>query len=220
MKLKTLSIMLLLASMSWAQTPNLKAAPKITPKAAAPAAATPSVGLSCSPPTTGVLPDSYNFYRAAVSGGPYTKVGSSGSCAFTDTTVTFSATYYYVATSVNTLTCPVGMTCESVYSNQATAVVGVNPVPNAPTNLTVGTIVANSVPLSWQESGKYTAFRVFRKPSNRNWWSLIATGIKPTSWTNVGVPAGKYNYEVKAVNNVGGKIYLSQPSNVVTAIVN
>jgi fibronectin type 3 domain-containing protein len=210
-------LFLALSLQSQAQNSKLNAKPKVTVSATG--TADPSVALSCTPPAAGVKPDSYNFYRSTTSGGPYTKVGASGSCAYTDATALFATTYYYVATSVNSTTCPSGQTCESGYSNQATAVVGSNPIPNPPTGLTVGTILLSSVPLSWQENGKYTAFRVYRQPVAKTKWTTVATGIKTTSWTNVNVPKGSFNYEVRAVNNVKGTVYLSNPSNVVTATV-
>jgi fibronectin type 3 domain-containing protein len=188
-------------------------------KAAATSAPDPSVALTCTAPTTGVKPDSYNFYRSTVSGGPYTKLGSSATCAYTDTTAAYSTTYYFVATSVNTTTCPAGQTCESTFSNQATAVVGANPIPNPPSALTVGTITLSKVSLSWKEDGPYFAFRVYRKPVTRSWWSTVATGVKTPYWTNTNVPSGTWNYEVRAVNHANNVVYLSNPSNVVTAQV-
>ncbi len=59
---------------------------------------------------------SYNVYRGAVSGGPYTEIGSSNSTAYTDNTVVSGQTYYYVATAVDS-------GGESAYSNVATAVI-------------------------------------------------------------------------------------------------
>lgn len=61
----------------------------------------------------------YNVYRGGHSGGPYTSVTSSpdSTTAFTDTSVQAGATYYYVVTAVDS------SGHESVYSNQATAVV-------------------------------------------------------------------------------------------------
>jgi len=61
----------------------------------------------------------YNLYRAAVSGGPYTKLNSSliSGTTYTDSSVLAGLTYYYVSTSVNT------SNLESAYSNQSTTVV-------------------------------------------------------------------------------------------------
>jgi fibronectin type 3 domain-containing protein len=54
----------------------------------------------------------YNVYRGANFGGPYTKIGSSTSSTFTDNTYHNGGTYYYVVTAVG----PGAV--ESVYSNQ------------------------------------------------------------------------------------------------------
>jgi len=61
----------------------------------------------------------YNVYRGAASGGPYTKLNSSLDAAtnYVDGSVQAGQTYYYVATAVD------ASNHESVYSNQATAVV-------------------------------------------------------------------------------------------------
>ena len=55
----------------------------------------------------------YNVYRATISGGPYTKVGSvpSTSSSFTDTTVTSGTTYFYIVRAA-------AGTVESVNSNE------------------------------------------------------------------------------------------------------
>lgn len=54
---------------------------------------------------------SYNVYRAAVSGGPYTLVGSTSAKLFLDSTAAAGSTNYYVVTAV------AGGT-ESVYSDE------------------------------------------------------------------------------------------------------
>jgi hypothetical protein len=60
----------------------------------------------------------YNLYRGTVSGGPYTQVVSRNAAStYTDGTVAAGQTYFYVVTSVD------GSGAESVYSNQAQAVV-------------------------------------------------------------------------------------------------
>lgn len=86
-----------------------------------------SVTLTCNAPTTGSVPTGYNFYRATVSGGPYTKVVTSPqvTCADVDASVANGTTYFYVATAVNA-------GGESVNSNEATAVIPQVPAPAAP----------------------------------------------------------------------------------------
>jgi hypothetical protein len=61
----------------------------------------------------------YNVYRAAVSGGPYSRVNSTvvAGLTYTDNAVLAGQTYFYVVTAVDT------SSVESAYSNQATAAV-------------------------------------------------------------------------------------------------
>jgi hypothetical protein len=76
-----------------------------------------TVSLSWSPSSSsGVV--GYNLYRGTVPGGPYTQIVSRDSTsAYSDNTVVGGQTYFYVVTSVD------GTGAESVYSNQAQAVV-------------------------------------------------------------------------------------------------
>lgn len=306
MRFRLLCFVVLLTSFISAQT---RTQPKTQLKAMTTlVSGSPSVSLTCTPPSGSPAPaNAFNFYRSTVNGGPYTKLTASpvSTCAYTDSTVVNSTTYYYVATSVNLTTCPTGQVCESGNSNQATAVIpsplqitttslpaggvsvaynqtlvatgGTTPytwavtagtlptgltlstagvisgtptatgtfnftvqvtdaasftatagltitvavvIPSPPTGLTVGTIVASSVPLSWRETPPYTAFRIYRKPIAKTNWTTIATGIKTKSYTDSQKKyKGSYNYEVRAVNNVKGTVYLSSPSNVVTAAI-
>ena len=184
----------------------------------------PSVTLSCTPPVVGPIPTGYNFYRGTVKGGPYAVVGPNQStCAFTDTTVQFGTTYYYVATSLNIVGCPQGQACESCYSNEAQAVIPQNPVPNPPTNLTVGTIQAGKVPLQWNapvpETGvTVLSYNIMRgttptlphpsKIGNVKGFSFVDTGCKNTCY-----------YTIVAECIQGKKTILSSPSNIVKAVV-
>jgi hypothetical protein len=64
----------------------------------------------------------FNGYRATVSGGPYTKIGSvpAGSTAFVDTTGVDGTKYFYVITAQNAAG-------ESAFSNEENAVAIQNP---------------------------------------------------------------------------------------------
>jgi hypothetical protein len=79
-----------------------------------------SVTLGWTASTSTVL--GYNVYRGTQSGGPYTKLNSSlvPGTTYTDSTVQSGQTYFYVATAVDS------NNVESVYSNQASAVI---PIP-------------------------------------------------------------------------------------------
>jgi len=76
-----------------------------------------SVVLSWNASTSSVT--GYNIYRSTVSGREYAKINSSlvAALAYTDSTVQNGTTYYYVTTAVD------ASGIESVYSNQASAVI-------------------------------------------------------------------------------------------------
>lgn len=78
-------------------------------------ATVPAVSLNWTPSSTTYT--GFDIYRGSVSGGPYTKINSSLTAAFTDNTVTSGQTYYYVVTEIDT------SGNQSTYSNEASAVV-------------------------------------------------------------------------------------------------
>lgn len=192
--------------------------PRVGAGAGAPAAQGPSVDLGCVAPVSGPAPTGYNFYRGTVSGGPYIVVGPNQStCSYTDTTVQFLTTYYYVVTALSG-------SLESAYSNQATAVIPANPVPNPPTGLTVNQIVAGKVELEWnapeQQAGiTVNCFDMFRC-GQRNCISPKKIGdcIHPTSYTD-SPGVGFHWYEVKAEDTVAKKNVETAASNIIEAIV-
>lgn len=183
----------------------------------------PTVSLTCNPPTQGVTPNSYNFYFSLVSGGPYTLVGNSATCAYTDTSEAFGTVVYYVAASVNSATCPQGQTCVSGYSNQTMAQIPQNPVPQAPSNLTVGSIVAGKVDLEWQAPAKvkgytlagYTVWRGGQPGMQNPKQVAVVTNKKYTDKPGIGV----FYYQITATDTWQGEKIVTQPSNVAEAIV-
>lgn len=180
---------------------------------------TPSVSLSCTPSTAGATPTGFNFYRSTTSGSGYGVVGTSATCAFTDTIVAFSATYFYVATAFDAAG-------ESGFSSQVTAVIPANPVPNPPTGLTVGAITATSVPLNWnvpvsQPGVTVASYGIFdcSQPTCPA-PPKIAT-VTGTSYTALCLHKnGICYFEVKASDLVAGKKVTTGPSNIVEAKVN
>ena len=79
---------------------------------------------------------------------------------------------------------------------------------------------AHSVTLTWQETGTYTNFRVYRRPTGRTWWGQLKTGITKTTYTDTTVTGGRqYDYEVRAVLRNGTVVTLSDPSNVITVTI-
>jgi beta-galactosidase len=76
-----------------------------------------TVALSWSAAVSGVT--GFNTYTSTVSGGPYTKMGStlSSNSSYTDTSVQSGRTYYYIVTAMNALN------QESAYSSEVAAIV-------------------------------------------------------------------------------------------------
>lgn len=81
-----------------------------------------AVHLSWTDPTsTPVAITSYNIYRGAQSGGPYTAIGSANdptAQAYTDSTVVSGVTYYYVVTSY-----AASVDAESIDSNEIQVII-------------------------------------------------------------------------------------------------
>jgi fibronectin type 3 domain-containing protein len=80
---------------------EVSATPQAPPPAPTGVTATPGDAQVTLSWTAAARATSYNVKRAAVSGGPYTTVGSSTTTTFTDTGVTNDTTYYYVVTARN-----------------------------------------------------------------------------------------------------------------------
>jgi|ERR1700733_3008365 len=229
-----LSLLLIgaLAGSLLAQTAPKTAAPKKSLSVAVTSSVTgPSVSLSCTEPTGSAVVTSNNFYRGTASGGPYALAGSAATCAFTDTTVLFATTYYYVATAVNgSSSCPSGQNCESPYSNQASAVIGTSPIPGAPSGLSVGTIVSTNVPLHWNSPAEQPGVTVASYSLFRCALSTcpdppkIATVTK-TMYTDSGcIPEKSAKrrtcyYEVRADDLIAGNLKISAPSNIAKVVV-
>lgn len=132
-----------------------------------------SVTLSCIPSTTtGVT--SYNVYRAPCNGtitsgvcsleGTFTKVGSSATCAYTDTAVTAAQLWSYYMTAVCPLTCS---PTESGASNHVAATIPKDGAPNPPTGLGITTVALNTtggqstVAAAWQDDpGTLTTYKL------------------------------------------------------------
>jgi len=66
-------------------------------------AAVARVDLTCQPPTTGLTPTGYNFYRATSATGTPILLNQAplSSCSYVDLTAVRGKTYFYTAASVN-----------------------------------------------------------------------------------------------------------------------
>lgn len=151
-----------------------------------------SLGWSASSGAT-----SYSAKRGAMSGGPYAflATGVPGT-TYTDAAVVNGTTYFYVVNAVNA-------GGESPASNEASATPSAPQPPSAPTGLTASP-GKKKVALSWSGATGAASYNVKRSTTNGGPYSVNATGVTGTAYTNTGLQTGRtYYYVVSAVNANG-----------------
>jgi hypothetical protein len=121
---------------------------------------------------------SYNVYRAAAPGGPYTKLGGMplAGTAFNDNTAVPGTTYYYVVTGA----CDAAGVIESVVSNELSAA----PVPGP--GGTVGLAFSGPNDLSWDPAPTATGYDVIRGTLS----TLLSGGFSSATDSCVGPQIG------------------------------
>jgi Glycoside hydrolase family 44 len=142
---------------------------------------------------------SYHVKRAAVSGGPYTQVGSPAVTNYIDTGLTNGTNYFYVVSAVNA-------SGESANSSQASGTpVASSPapsVPAAPTTL-AATPGNQQISLTWTASSGATSYHVKRATVSGGPYSQVAAPAG-NSYINTGLTNGtSYFYVVSALNATG-----------------
>ena len=111
--------------------------------------------------------ETYNVKRATTDGGPFAKIASATSSAYTDSSVTNGTTYYYVVSALNE-------SGESGNSAQVTVTPAIPVAPAAPTGLTA-TVNDAQVNLAWVASAGAVSYRVKRSTTNGGPYTQIAT---------------------------------------------
>ena len=146
---------------------------------------------------------SYSIQRGAVSGGPYTAIGTSVGPSYNDSGLTNGLTYYYVVAASNTAgTGPV--------SQEATAIPSAS-LPLAPGSLTASATNSH-IALAWNASPGASLYGVLRSTSNGGPYGLIKS-VTTTSATDTSVLSGlTYYYVVEAYNGSGFSAYSNQAS--------
>jgi hypothetical protein len=173
------------------------------PTALAAAAGNAQVALTWTGPAGA---SAYNVYRSTSSGANYAPVaGAIEGTSYTDVTPLNGTTYYYVVTATNA-------NGESGYSNQASATPQAPQVPPAPSNLTA-TAGKRKITLAWTASPGAKSYAVKRSATNGGPYSVIASGVTATMYTNSGLRTGAtYYYVVAAVNTAGSSADSNQAS--------
>jgi fibronectin type 3 domain-containing protein/N-acetylneuraminic acid mutarotase/outer membrane biosynthesis protein TonB len=136
---------------------------------------------------------SYRVYRSTASGGPYSQVASIASTNYTDTTLSSGTTYYYKVSAVNSCS-------ESAQSGFASGLT----IPAQVATPTVGSPTASSLTISWSSVTGATSYNLYGSTASGGPYTLIASAIPSTSYTNTGLSSGTtYYYKVSAVNASG-----------------
>lgn len=138
----------------------------------------------------------YNIYRADTADGTYTKIGTSGTAAFTDDTTAAEKTYYYKVSAQSDF-------AESDQSSALTVTTIKLGVPSAPNGLKASDINAMSVVLDWDALTSAESYNVYRITRATNKFELVGTTAKNTYTDSTVIPKGSYSYIVSAVNSFG-----------------
>lgn len=143
----------------------------------------------------------YEVYRATSKNGTYTKMYTTTSTSYTNSSAVAGTTYYYKVKAI----------CgKSSYGNSAYSVVkSIKCTPAAP-SLSISRV--NGKPkLSWKAVSGATKYWIYRSTDGKNFKYYDST--TKTSYTNSGAASGtKYYYKVKAVTVVNGKSVASSYS--------
>lgn len=176
--------------------------------------ATPQVPLTVPPAPTGVnvtagnaqvtvswtaaaRATSYNVYRSTTPGSQGTKIGSSATVSFTDTTVANGTTYYYTVTGVDAA----GEGPASVQSAAATPAAPVV-IPAAPTGVAAVRDMSQ-VSVSWSAVAGASSYYVYRSTTQGTQGARIGASATLGFADSATVNGTRYFYSVTAVNAAG-----------------
>lgn len=142
----------------------------------------------------------YEIYRSTSSTGTFTKVGTTSSTSYINTSLNTGTNYYYKVraykngTSIN-------------YSDFSTVVSG-KPVLSTPSSLTASSMSYNTLKTSWAAVSGASGYEVYRSTSSTGTYSYVGSTTS-TSYNNSGLTTNTtYYYKIKAYRMVGTtKVY-------------
>ena len=137
---------------------------------------------------------SYDLKRSTTSGGPYTTAsGGLTTLNFSDTGRTPGTEYHYVLVALY----PNSDTFESSEASAFTK-------PVVPVGLTVTTVSASQVDLSWSSVSGTTSYNLRRSTTPGGPYATVGSGLSATTYGDAGrTPGTQYYYVVSAVNPGG-----------------
>jgi len=150
--------------------------------------------------------DGFEIYRSGSSGGPFIHVGTTGTGAetYNNTGLSAGTAYFYRVYATNSG----GLSSSYASGNESTLPLP----PDAPGNLTFGTVTSSSIELNWSDnSDNEDGFRIYRSTSIGGDYSPVGTTTaEATSFNNTGLTSNTtYYYRVYAYNTGGSSSYIS-----------
>ncbi|UEL47597.1 fibronectin type III domain-containing protein [Terrisporobacter hibernicus] len=140
--------------------------------------------------------DGYEVYKATSKTGTYSKVKTTSSLSYINTSLTTGKTYYY---KVRTYRVVNGKKIYSSYSNTVSA----KPVLKTP-NVTLKA-GSKKITIKWIKINGAKGYKIYRSTSKNGKYSLIKTTTS-SSYTNSKLKkGGRYYYKVRAYRIVNGK---------------
>ncbi|HEY3763193.1 MAG TPA: PKD domain-containing protein [Verrucomicrobiae bacterium] len=160
-----------------------------------------SLAISWLPATTAT---GYIISRSAVSGGPYTQVGTTNSLTYIDSGLTQFQTYYYEIQATNAF----GISTNSIE---------VSGTPSPPVTGVMTTVGQTSVGVSWSSYSGATGYTVERTAVQGGAYTILTNGTTSLNYTDSSVANGTlYYYVVAATLNTGGSSALSAQATALT----
>ncbi|WP_299091873.1 pectinesterase [uncultured Metabacillus sp.] len=136
--------------------------------------------------------ESYNIYRKANGDSAFSKVDSTTSATYLDDSISVSKTgYTYKITAVNEMG-------ETKASDELTITM---PIPNTPSDLTIGLVGESFVGLIWTSNGGENQVNIYREANGEV--EYIGYAKVNTYYDRTAKPGVEYNYYIKAQNASG-----------------
>ena len=151
----------------------------------------------------------YEVYRATSKSGTYTKMKTTTSTSYQNTSLSKTSTYYYKVRAYKTVN-------GKKYYGKYSSVIASATTPSTPT-ITVKSPSTKTVKVTWNKITGASGYEIYRKTGSSGTYSRIKTVTSGStlSYTNSSLTKGKtYYYKVRAYKNVNGKKLYSSYSSV------
>ena len=151
----------------------------------------------------------YEVYRATSKSGTYTKMKTTTSTSYQNTSLSKTSTYYYKVRAYKTVN-------GKKYYGKYSSVIASATTPSTPT-ITVKSPSTRTIKVTWNKITGANGYEIYRKTGSSGTYSRIKTVTSGStlSYTNSSLTKGKtYYYKVRAYKNVNGKKLYSSYSSV------